>query len=102
MECDIRRHSGAVGKLGLCACHRGGPRCRSGAWRKALTSASADERGQSTVEYAVIAAAFIAIVVALGALSNALDEGMFVRHAIAAASHNVESGIGGVVDAFCF
>lgn len=67
-----------------------------------LVGAGEDERGQSTVEYAVVAATFVAIVVALGFLSDALDDGILVRHAVAAASHNVESGIGGVVDVFCF
>lgn len=47
------------------------------------------ERGQGTVEFAVVTAAFMAIVVAFGALWGALGSGLFVDHALASASHRL-------------
>ena len=61
-----------------------------------------DDAGQSTVEYAVVAAGFIALVVGLGAVSEFLQDGTLARHAAAAASHAVGASLGGVVDVFCF
>lgn len=61
-----------------------------------------DERGQSTVEYAIVAAAIIAIVVVLGILANNLEDGMFIQHALSAASHHIGASIGGVTDVFCY
>ncbi len=61
-----------------------------------------DERGQSTVEYAVVMAASLAVVVTLGMLWDAVDGGMFVQHAVASASHNVQGAIGGMADVFCY
>lgn len=58
--------------------------------------------GQSTVEYAVVLGALVCIVVALGALSSAVSDGVLVQHAITAASHNVEGSAGGAVDVFCY
>ncbi len=45
--------------------------------------------GQSTVEFAIVAAAFLAITVGLGALWHFLDAGMLVDHAVANASHHI-------------
>ena len=61
-----------------------------------------DDFGQSTVEYAVVAAAMLAIVVGLGALADFLREGVILQHAAQAASHNPSASPGGVVDVFCY
>lgn len=61
-----------------------------------------DERGQSTVEFAVVMAAGLAIVVAIGALSNAVEGGMFVEHAVMAASHSLSGALGGAADVFSY
>lgn len=63
---------------------------------------ASDERGQSTVEYAAVMAATVAIVVALGLLWNSIGDGMFVKHAVAAASHNVQGMLGGMADVFSY
>ena len=49
------------------------------------------ERGQSTVEFAVVTAAFLAATVALGAMWHAVGDGLFIEHALAVASHHVKS-----------
>lgn len=61
-----------------------------------------DERGQSTVEAAVVMAAGLAIVVAIGALANAVEDGMFVEHAVLAASHSLDGMLGGAADVFSY
>lgn len=70
--------------------------------RKRAMGALANNNGQSTVEFAVIAAAFLALVIGLGSLWRAFDEGMFVNHAVSSASHHLEGifpggGFGDVV-----
>ena len=47
------------------------------------------EGGQSTVEFAVITAAFLALALGIGALWNGFSGGMFVEHALSSASHHV-------------
>lgn len=59
-------------------------------------------RGQSTVEFAVVTAAFMAMVVTAGVLWRALSQGLFVDHALASASHHVEGVLGWVVDIFSY
>lgn len=49
-----------------------------------------DMRGQSTVEYVVITAAFVVMVMILGALWRALEEGTLVDHALSSASHHIQ------------
>lgn len=66
MERHRRRHQRIVGKL-------------------------ADQKGQATVEYAVIVAAFLAMAVALGMFWHMLDDGLLVEHALAVASHHIQS-----------
>ncbi len=59
------------------------------------------ECGQSTVEYAVIMAAFLTLIIALASLWQVLDRGVFVAHALASASHHLTGVFSGVVvDAF--
>ena len=64
--------------------------------------ARASESGQSTVEYAVILGAFMAVVVGLGALLRVMDDGTFVEHALSAASHHLRASAAGVVDVFAY
>ena len=49
------------------------------------------ERGQSTVEFAVVTVAFLAVTVALSALWHLLADGAFVEHALAVASHHIQA-----------
>ena len=52
---------------------------------------------------ALIGAGFIAVVMACGALWNALEQGLFIDHALAAASHQIHSVNAGVVgDVFLY
>lgn len=48
-------------------------------------------RGQSTVEFAVVTAAFLAVTSALVAWWHMLDGGLIVEHALAVASHHIQS-----------
>lgn len=60
-------------------------------------------RGQATVEYALVVFALLAIVVACGALWRAFDEGLFVTHAAAGASHHIGHGSpGGAADVLLY
>ena len=54
---------------------------------KALLS----ERGQATVEFAVITAGFLAMMLALSAVWHAIGDGLLVDHAIAVASHHLQT-----------
>lgn len=50
-----------------------------------------EELGQSTVEYAIVLAAFLAAVIALGAMWRIVHEGGFQRLGEKAASHVVSA-----------
>ena len=59
------------------------------------------ERGQGTVEYAVVLAGVLCMVVAL--LAKAMGEGLFVEHALMSASHHLQlAALGSVADVFAF
>ena len=61
------------------------------------------ERGQGTVEFAVLAAAFSVIVLALGLLWHRIETGAFVEHACSSASHVIEaSSAGAMGDVFLY
>lgn len=47
--------------------------------------------GQSTVEYAMVLAAFLAMLMALGALWHLFDFGTVIDHALQSASHHVQN-----------
>lgn len=47
-------------------------------------------RGQSSVEYAIVAA-FLAMVVGLGAVANLLESGLVLEHALQSASHHLSN-----------
>ena len=62
-----------------------------------------DERGQGTVEYALVVFALLAIILACGALWKTFEAGVFVEHAVASASHNLSSASpGALVDVFLY
>ena len=50
-----------------------------------------NERGQSTVEFAVVMAAFLAVMTALAVMWRAFEGGLLVEHALAVASHHIQS-----------
>ena len=54
---------------------------------------SSDESGQSTVEFAIVTAAFAAVVTALAALWHVAGDGTLVQHALASASHHVQEAM---------
>lgn len=68
--------------------------------QRALRRLAADCRGQATVEYAVLLAAFLAVLVGLGLLMQAFQEGLFVEHAAASASHHIWATAGWWADVF--
>lgn len=62
-----------------------------------------DNRGQSTVEFALITAGFVGLIVGLGALWHVFDAGLFIEHALASASHHVHMvSVGVVGDVFLY
>ena len=64
---------------------------------KLLDQITKNQDGQSTVEFAIVTAAIIVIVVALGAIWRLGDEGIFVDHAVSSASHHLEEAAAGIV-----
>ena len=47
--------------------------------------------GQSTVEFAVITAGFLAVTVALSTMWHAFEGGLLVEHAVSVASHHIQA-----------
>lgn len=86
------------------------PRVSTGCKRRAPKAAVdgarlrlAGDRGQSSVEYALVVFALLAVIVACSLLWRTLDEGLFVSHATAGASHHVGRGSpGAVVDVLLY
>ena len=60
-------------------------------WHKRLVEKLLAQRGQSTVEFAIVTAGFLALVVALGAFWHMLGDGLIIEHALAVASHHIQS-----------
>ena len=61
------------------------------------------ETGQSTVEYALISAAFLALIIGLGFLWRSVASGEFEDHAVLSASHHIQSSaVGGCVDVLLY
>lgn len=48
------------------------------------------DSGQSTVEFAIVLAAFMLVAVAYAVLWDSLREGVFVEHALQSASHHIQ------------
>lgn len=62
-----------------------------------------DNSGQSTVEFALIGAALLSVVIAIALLWHVFESGLFIEHALAGASHHVQSVSAGVVgDVFLY
>ena len=55
------------------------------------------ESGQATVEFALITAGFLVILVAGGALWRSLESGLFVEHALMSASHHIQGTAAGLL-----
>ena len=49
--------------------------------------------GQATVEFALVAVAFLMVALGLGALWRGISAGMLVEHALACASHCVQGAL---------
>lgn len=60
------------------------------------------QKGQSVVEFAIVAFVVLSVIVALIVLFNKLNDGTFLAHAMTSSSHNVTHSIAGVIDAFSF
>lgn len=59
------------------------------------------DKGQSSVEYALVFAAFLSLVIALGLLWRLFDTGLVVDHALQSASHHLrEVAEGAWLDVF--
>ena len=50
-----------------------------------------DDLGQATVEFVVVAVAFIAIVIGIGAIATKLSEGLIIENAMQNAPNMVDS-----------
>ena len=60
-----------------------------------------DDNGQSTIEFAIVAASMIIIVVSLSLIWKLGDNGILIEHAIKSASHHIqEAAIGIIGDVF--
>lgn len=55
------------------------------------------ENGQSTVEFAIVTAAMLVIVITLGLFWNLGSDGILVDHAQSSASHHLEDAAAGIV-----
>lgn len=72
-------------------------------FHRQCASAPSNERGQATVEYALAIGALLVVFIACSALWRAFDEGLFVAHAAAGASHHVGgASLGGVADVLMY
>ena len=56
-----------------------------------------NDDGQSTVEFAIVTAALLVVVIALSMFWSLGDDGIFVDHAQASASHHLEDAAAGIV-----
>lgn len=56
-----------------------------------------DESGQSTVEFAIVTAALLTMVIALSLIWSLGDNGLFIEHAISSASHHLQEAAAGIV-----
>lgn len=61
-----------------------------------------DSQGQSTVEFALVTAALLCVVVGLGAFWHVAGQGVIVDHAVAAASHHVAGSVSATADVFAY
>lgn len=47
-------------------------------------------KGQSSVEYALVLVAFLALIVGLGVIGRFVSEGVIIDHALQSASHHLQ------------
>ncbi len=71
---------------------RGWHRCR-----RRLRKALHDESGQSTVEFCLVAAAFLAVILGGWAMLQAFSAGQLADHAVSSAAHVLEASPTGVL-----
>lgn len=85
------RHSGRHGKA-VAAAFLGGSRLlRAPLGQTPPFRVASNERGQATVEFALVTAGFIAATVALAAFWHAIADGLLADHAVAVASHHLQT-----------
>lgn len=61
-----------------------------------------ENHGQATVEFALVLAGFLALLVALGALADFASSGAFAQHARSTASHHVAGETGAWVEVLAY
>lgn len=60
-------------------------------------------KGQGTVEFAIVTGGLMVIATAFGLLWRALGSGLFVKHALSAASHHIDgAALGAISDVLLF
>lgn len=58
--------------------------------------------GQSSTEFAIVFGIIIVIIIGIAAIFKCFNAGIFLDHAIMAASHNVVDSVMGIVDAILY
>jgi len=71
-------------------------------WRKKVCLTWKAESGQSSVEYALILVAFLALILAFAALWRFLEAGSLIEHALMSASHHLSGGVGVYADIWAY
>lgn len=105
----VRNPCGCTG----CDCHRSNhavsaqnPRvveCHCGRYQRPVVLRShCNASGQATVEYALVTAAFLAVLAGLAAMKNLFLEGSVVDHGLASASHHAQAALGWIADVFAY
>ncbi len=75
----------------------------SPAWQDVSPAKTRCVCGQSTVEFAVVMAGFLSLTIALGIMWRAFGGGIFVEHALAVASHHIQTvALVAVTDIFLY
>lgn len=78
-------------------------RMTAASFLNSCTRVSSNVRGQGTVEFAVLTGGLMVIVIAFGLLWRALGSGLFVEHALSAASHHIDgAALGAISDVLLF
>ena len=95
-SCNRSFQAPPAGALG-CDCGRDKQSLRecgsaqTGLGLRALLDVGRSRNGQSTVEFAIVMAAFLSLVAALSVMWHLYDSGMIVDHVLAVASHHVQA-----------
>lgn len=78
------------------------PQILKNAFNNLLKKFSKESNGQSTVEFAIVVAAMLTIVIAIAAMWKLGDRGMLIDHTLSSASHHLKDACAGIVgDVFC-